>query len=94
VGDNGQERCKARRSGNRVGKWEMIMSKSGVYQGREYNGIKSITGVSCGPVKGIEEYITSGDWSEKVINFSAKYSSEGRHIGDWAYIRVASRAWG
>ena len=53
-----------------------------------------ITGVSCGLLKVIEQYITSGDWSEKVINFSAKYSSEGRHIGDWAYIRVASRAWG
>jgi len=46
--------------------------------------------VSCALVKGIEEYITSGDWSEKVTNFSAKYSSDGRHIGDWAYIRAAS----
>ena len=44
---------------------------------------KYITGVSCGLVKGIEEYITSGDWSEKVINFSAKYSSEGRHTFGW-----------
>jgi len=88
----------------------MIISKSGVYQGREYKGINRVSsifdnGVECKDGKwgvqwDVREYhITSGSWSEVTdILTGAQFGGEA-HWGlgiysDGSYRGEVSTAWG
>jgi len=74
------------------------MARSGDHQGKESKGGNTVSSVSDRGELGFGEGNRRGNTSrvgigtKRRLTFRREYNSEGRHIGDWAYIWEASTA--